>query len=95
MSLNLNWQERDKILGIENDSTIRPRNSNYHGGCANYRGLTVEGLKELIDKDFIREDEYQNSAPTVKEFYEFMKQHSNFTAHGYSVEEKRWMRQLR
>jgi hypothetical protein len=82
MSLNSNQKLRDKILGISKDAR-------YAGGVEHFKGLTIEKLEELVKHNFISFDEQQNDAPMVEEFYLFLKDHPNFTLHGYAVHDER------
>jgi len=54
-----------------------------------YAGLTASGLELLIEKGFADPEERQNSAPSIKEFLEFLKAHPRFGAHGYIVTPER------
>ena len=80
-NLNKDQHTRDIILKIENQKFL--------GGICRYINLTVERLEELIKNNFIDLDEKQNSAPTVREFYEFMKKYPCVRAHGYAVDKSR------
>lgn len=80
--LNKDQETRDKILGLLPGSY-------YAGGTERVRQITLVQLEELIKNNFISLDDQQNSAPTVNEFYEFMKDHPEFTAHGYAVDKRR------
>jgi hypothetical protein len=78
--MNKDQALRDSIIGVTDS---------YHGGCAHYNNLTLEKLQKLIDNDFIEMDEAQNEAPTIEEFYNFLKKYPKFTVHGYVVEKER------
>jgi len=80
-SLNKDQHIRDIILGIENQK--------YLGGIARFVSLTIERLEELIENTFVNLDDKQNEAPTIREFYEFMKKYPCVKAHGYAVDKNR------
>ena len=77
LKLNKNHIERDEILGIDMGT--------YNGGIISYTGLTLEKLELLIEKKFVDPGEAQNSAPLIQDMLEFMREHPDFTAHGYAV----------
>src|SRR5574340_423244 len=79
--LNKDQQTRDIILGIEHQKAF--------GGVTHFVGLSLEKLEELIKGNFLRLDEKQNSAPTIQQFYEFMKRYPQIKAHGYAVDKQR------
>lgn len=76
-NLNRDQRTRDIILGIENQKFI--------GGVASFVSLTVEKLEELIKGNFLNLDDKQNEAPSIQEFYDFMKKYPCVKAHGYAV----------
>ncbi len=79
--MNKNQKRRDEILNIDARQ--------YRGGCAYYEKITLAQLEKLVEEDLIDLSDYQNNAPTAREFYEFMKQNPEICAHGYVVEAKR------
>ena len=50
------------------DDFLKLVNKYYSGGVRRFDELTIEKLKELIDKKFIDEEEQQNEGPTIKKF---------------------------
>lgn len=80
-NLNDDQTTRDTIIGLESV----PRS----GGTKRFRHLTLTQLNELINNNFIDLEDAQNSAPSVAEFYEFMKDHPEVEAHGYAVDKSR------
>jgi len=61
----------------------------YLGGIRSFDGVTYEAYHELITANAIDPDDAQNCAPTAGEIGEFLRDHPNFTAHGYAVSPKR------
>lgn len=62
--------------------------SKQFGGIIWFEGMTVETLKDLIEKDLVDLEEQRNDSPSTEEFYEFMKLdlwNSDMTCHGYLV----------
>ena len=78
--MNKNIKERDKIIF----GKYEPDAYKY-GGIHHFNGLDHYRLQKLIDKDFIDPEECQNYSPSTEEFLDFMKDHPEFTAHGYAV----------
>ena len=74
---NKDYKLRDKMLNIDESTEC--------GGTWRFEGCTAETLESLIDLGFADPDEYQNSAPTIGEILEFLKENPNYTAHGYVV----------
>ncbi len=63
---------------------------NYGGGIALFAFLPLDTLTTLIKEGFADENVQQNwTAPTTRQFVQFMTQHPGFTASGYVVEEAR------
>ena len=81
--LNRDYNTRDKFLfhGYNEDA--------YMGGIRRIRCLTSEDIKYLLDLRFIDPMDCQNDSPSVKEIYDFLKEHSEFYAFGYAVSPKR------
>lgn len=71
------------------DILLRIRIQEYLAGTARFSGLTIETLEELIKNNFVNLDDKQNEAPTIQEFYEFMKKYPCVKAHGYAVDRGR------
>ena len=61
----------------------------YLGGIRRFESLSVSGLQNLLALNAIDPEEQHNCAPTTQEIYDFMKDHDNFTAHGYAVSTSR------
>jgi len=80
--LSSNQARRDEILGIDSDDT-------YLGGTAEYYGLTIDKLNQLLEENFIDPYERQNDSPTVDEFREFLRDCPEVTAFGYAVHKRR------
>lgn len=82
-NLNKDIKTRDEIIFDEYDP------QKYVGGIRHYKELTYEQLEELDDKCFLDPEECQNYSPSIAEFMDFMKDHREFTAHGYVVSDTR------
>jgi len=78
--MNKDMKRRDEILGIS---------SEYLGGTAHYKPISLDVLEQLIKEDFVNLDECQNSSPSINEFLEFMKENPKVKAHGYVVHSDR------
>lgn len=81
--MNKNVKRRDKILFGSADVDYK------FGGIEHFRGIDCDTLEQLLEEDFIDPEECQNCSPSTEEFFEFMKRHPEFTAHGYAVSPKR------
>lgn len=77
--LNRDVVTRDKMIFGSYES------SKYCGGIRRFKGLNLDTLKMLVQKNFAEEEEAQNYAPTTAEIIEFMSKHEGYTAHGYAV----------
>ena len=76
--------ERDLLLFNE------PFNADkYPGGIRYFKGLTSNGIANLLAFGVIDLEEQQNYSPTVEKILEFLKKHPGFTAHGYAVSPQR------
>ena len=80
-NLNRDQNTRDILLKIEHQK--------YMGGIARFVSLDLERLEGLIKNDFVNLDDKQNEAPSIQEFYEFMKKYPCVKAHGYAVDKNR------
>ena len=78
-SLNPDYKLRDKIIKINIDWAKNASNT------IDFHGLKSQELKQLVDNNFIDPLDRQNNAPTVREFYEYLKLHPEFTVAGYAV----------
>ena len=75
---------RDEVLFHE------PFNEDsYFGGIRHFIGLTYNKWERLLDLRVADPEERQNCAPTCGEIMEFIREHPNFTAHGYTVSPNR------
>ena len=83
--LNKDYHKRNQI--IFGDDNVD--GDNWLGGTRFFSKLSLEQLEELVDNNFIDLQDAQNCSPTVEEFLEFMKEHAQFTAHGYAVSHNR------
>ena len=77
--MNKNVKRRDEILFGTADIDYK------FGGTQYFRGIDCNILEQLLEEDFIDPEECQNCSPSTEEFFEFMKKHPEFTAHGYAV----------
>lgn len=68
---------RIELLGIDGDYKS--------GGIEHFSDLTHETLETLINEGYIELDMRQNYSPSTEEFYKFMVDHPDITAHGYAV----------
>ena len=77
-SYNRDDKFRQRIMGIE---------TNYDTEVVQFRGMNLEKLNELVENGFIDLNERQNEAPAIREFREFLMQHSDeeISLHGYFV----------
>ncbi|MCA9523205.1 MAG: hypothetical protein KC609_19650 [Myxococcales bacterium] len=78
LALNQDDTRRREILGI----VERERDD---GGIMHFEDLTFDELTQLLEEQFIDPEARQNEAPSTLEFYEFMEQWPEVTAHGYAV----------
>lgn len=76
--------ERDRIIFGEGFNE-----SKYRGGVRRFEKLGLKELEKLFEGGFIDPNGTQNYSPTAEEFYEFIKRHPLFTAHGYTVSPER------
>jgi hypothetical protein len=81
-NLNRDSKTRDQII-FGQDVT----NTSYN--IKNFENLSLSKLKELFNKNFIADGDYQNDSPTAKEFLDFLKENPKFTVNGYVVSIKR------
>lgn len=63
-------------LGLENK---------WRGGTRHFRGLDLKTLKELIAKDLVEMEAWNECPPLGSSFLPFMEKHPDATAHGYAV----------
>ena len=61
----------------------------YLGGVARFKNLDFLTLKKLLDLGYINLEEKHNNAPTVAEFFKFMRNNPEYLAFGYTVERNR------
>lgn len=80
---NKDQKRRDSLFNIRKIYSYDP------GNYQSYNGLDVDTLKILIDEKFADPDETQNDSPSIQEFYDFLVEHPEFTAHGYLIGLKR------
>ena len=57
----------------------------YFGGIRSFDGVNYDDFRELLSSNLIDPEDAQNYAPTAGEIGEFLREHPNFTAHGYAV----------
>lgn len=81
-TLNRNVARRDELL----DSFC---SFSSMGGMQRFAKLDVFTLESLVNEGFADPTDAQNSAPTLGDILNFMKQHPGFTCHGYAVDAKR------
>lgn len=77
--MNKNFKKRDTII----KNNCLKIDSDYKFGIKRFRCLSLNGLEQLIDNQFIELDEQHNSAPTIKELYEIGKK---FAQAGYKLQ---------
>ena len=80
MELNKDIEARDKIIY----GKYRPKKYG-HGGTAHFEDMTAKTLGRLLRDKFADPEDAQNLAPTLQEFYDFLKTHKGYTVHGYTV----------
>ena len=61
----------------------------YSGGVRHFIGMDLNTLKWMIEHKFADPGYYQNNAPTIAEFVDFMEDHPGVWAHGYVVSVER------
>lgn len=78
VALNLEQEKlRDKILGINR--------STYLYGLSQFEVLSLDGLNELIDNNFIELNSSFNYSPKVKDFFDFMVKYPDFKCFGHAT----------
>lgn len=80
---NRNVTRRDTIIFGEGTK------QEYIGGIEPFSALTAEKAQQLINENFMDENEAQNNAPTIVEFLAFIKEYPVFGLDGYAVAEYR------
>ena len=50
-----------------------------------FQNMSLETLQKLFDEKFIAPESSQNNSPTFESTLEFLKNHPQFTCHGYAV----------
>ena len=76
--------QRDLIIFNE------PYNSEkYLGGIRRFHELGADEIEELLGLGVLDLEDAQNRAPTAGEIFEFVREHPNFYAHGYTVSPER------
>lgn len=81
--LNRDAAKRDAIIfGEETEQE-------YLGGIERFEALPAEKAQQLLDENFMDEDDAQDESPTVAEFVAFAKKHPVFGLDGYAVAEYR------
>lgn len=68
---------------------IKIKEPKYLGGVARFKNLNFLTLKKLLDLGYIDLEEKHNNAPTIAEFYKFMKNNPEYLAFGYTVTQSR------
>ena len=63
--------------------------SKYAGGIRHFSELYGDDLQELFRLGVIDPRDAQNCCPNVTKIAAFLKDHKNFSAHGYAVSKKR------
>lgn len=81
LALNQDDVRRSQILGMPD--------ADEPGGMRRFEGLTVHGLKTLLDESFIHPYAQHNEAPSTVEFLEIMEEWPEITAGGYAVSRDR------
>lgn len=79
------WNTREHLIF---DEDYKPENYGKRGSYTrHFDNMSVDTAEVLIKQGFLDPGETQNESPTVAEFIEFAKEHSdgNFTFHGYVV----------
>lgn len=75
---NKDQKRRDALLGITGNE--------YHGGICHYKELPFKTLSILLKEKFADPQHAQNDCPEIQIIFEFMKNHPEFSAHGYAVD---------
>lgn len=83
--LNKDYHKRNQI--IFGDDNVD--GENWLGGTRHFNNLSLQQLQELVTNKFIDLQDAQNCSPAVEDFLNFMKDHEEFSAHGYAVSHKR------
>ena len=76
--MNKDFEKRDKII---QDNCLKI-DTEYLGGIRRFDCLSLSGLEQLIENQFIDLEEQQNSAPTIRKLYEIGKKFANL---GYEL----------
>lgn len=79
-------KERDLILFDSRPDWSDPAHKD---GIVRFKGLTLAGLRFMIENKYIDLDEYQNSSPTTQDFLDFMEKYPVALAHGYVIDPAR------
>jgi hypothetical protein len=79
--MNKDIKRRDEIIFGE----YKPDDYKF-GGVKRFSNLSLNSLTLLVEEGFLHPEDYQNCSPYAEDFVNFLKQHPDFTAHGYSVD---------
>lgn len=72
------------LLGRRDQLLFGGARPNYCGGTAQFKGISLETLKELQRIGCLDPTDSFNCSPETGEFMNFMESHPGFTAHGYA-----------
>lgn len=77
--LNADIKTRDEIIFGEYDP------SKYTFGMRQFRDMTGETLRKLIDKKFANPEWRHNDSPEIKDMLDFITKHPDYTVYGYAI----------
>ncbi|MCR5833286.1 MAG: hypothetical protein K6G55_01320 [Selenomonadaceae bacterium] len=84
VKLNTNVKERDEIIFGSYDE------SHYlHEGIRDFSNLPIEALEKLFELNFVDPDAKHNTAPSSKEFFDFVKKYPRYTVQGFATSTNR------
>lgn len=85
-NFNTDIETGDKIIFGSYNPTVYGS----HGGMTKrFGGLDLDTLQILHEHNFLSLNECQNYSPSIGKIMEFMEKNIGFTAHGYTVSNKR------
>lgn len=86
-TLNRDQKRRDSIIASYDPEFDNDPNTAYRGGIQRFSQLPLEAMEELITHNFIDVQDKQNNAPSIGQFIQFLRNHSEnkFHVHGYAV----------
>lgn len=85
ISESAKWFSHNRELIEQHNDLFCDSNPTYAGGIAIFSYLSLASLEKLVEKGYANKEDAQNSAPTLGEFLDFLKEHPDFVVNGYSV----------